>query len=606
MKNSFETAQQLGKYGFRVFPIKPGCKSPPLWHDWPNRATKAPDRATWPEGANVGIHCEHMVVVDIDFKKPEAAESLLRLEMDHDALPASLEAVTATGGRHVFYALPEGHPGVPNKANVLGDGIDVRSTNGYVVAAGSVTEKGEYKWHRLQRVAPAPEWLVQKLGTATIGVRKEKVDIPDAPESVWDRALQWLRTAPRSVKGAGGDETAYKVACQLRDFGVSEQQACELMRSDAWDYGCGWRAGFLESKPIASAYRYAKGEPGAKAVRAEDFPIVPEAEAAPEPAQRPKPRAIRMKDFASGAVDSPYLIKGLLPAGVYAEVFGESGAGKTFVALDWAYHVARGRPWHGQRVTKGLALYLAYEGAGGLKNRVIALQKQYGDEDVPFYFVSADFNIRDAQGARDLRDVISSLPERPALIVFDTLAHALCGGDENSAQDTSEFNRAAQLLIQATGATVLVIHHSGKDKSRGSRGSSAIPAAVDTQICIDDNVIKPTKQRDIDPNVRFGFTLQTTMIGADKDNEPIMTCIVVQREVSQKGEQLKRGSHQDIALDALCELAPDNEPVSIKEWRAACLQDMTGKRFSDAKRRLKDSRIIKLDLRLKTVERVLE
>ena len=163
------TAAAIAARGFKVFPIAPNAKAPPLWADWPNRSstTLSP---TWPEPSNVGIHCKGMIVLDVDVRNG-GDESFTALDLEY-GLPDTLTARTPTGGRHLFYALPEGHPGVGNSAGKLGAGLDIKTTGGYVVGAGSRTAAGDYTWIDSEvGIAPAPEWLVLKLGTIVPNLR---------------------------------------------------------------------------------------------------------------------------------------------------------------------------------------------------------------------------------------------------------------------------------------------------------------------------------------------------------------------------------------------------------------------------------------------------
>src|SRR5687768_2914081 len=95
-----ETALGLAARGFKVFPIAAGAKSPPLITSWPTYATT--DTATivawwkqWPD-ANVGIHCDGLVVIDVD-PKSGGYESLAVLEQEVQ-LEATYEVATPSGG----------------------------------------------------------------------------------------------------------------------------------------------------------------------------------------------------------------------------------------------------------------------------------------------------------------------------------------------------------------------------------------------------------------------------------------------------------------------------------------------------------------------------
>ena len=159
-----EHALALTKRGFKVFPIAPGKKAPPLLNDWPNKATSDPETIAqyWTPlpDANIGLHCNGMVVIDVDVAKG-GDESLQLLEIKY-GLPSTLVARTPTGGRHIFFRHP--FP-VANTVGALGNGLDIRSSGGYVVAVGSSVDAGEYVWDTVAPIEDAPAWLVDRLGT---------------------------------------------------------------------------------------------------------------------------------------------------------------------------------------------------------------------------------------------------------------------------------------------------------------------------------------------------------------------------------------------------------------------------------------------------------
>ena len=601
------TALALAARGFEVFPIKAGAKFPPLWKEWPGRSS-ATIPANWPDGANVGVHCTGLIVLDVDVKN-RGYDSLLALELGDTPLPATLEASTPSGGRHLFYRLPDGHPGVPNRAGALGPGIDIKSTRGYVLGVGSRTAAGEYVWQNPDvPIAPAPEWLLTKLGTI---IPKEgtapAASVPDADEATVERAHAWLDNREGATEGQGGDAHTFATAAFLRDYGLSERQALTLMLD--WNADCSppWLPNELGVK-VHNAYSYGQGVPGAKAVTAADFPnyipdqvqsapvLLTSGAVIPNGNKPPKEGAIRLDAFATSRVEGPgYLVKGLLTRGSYAELYGSPGAGKTFVALDIAYHVAAGSPWMEHRIHQGCVLYLAYEGTGGLVKRAQALRQHYGTADVPLYVTAADYNLRNMVGRQALGCVIATLPEKPALIVVDTFARALMGGDENSAQDVGDFNNAVQALIESTGACVLILHHTGKDKSRGPRGSSALQGAVDTEIEIDGYALTPTKQRDIETGEAVGFKLVPLAVGVDEDGDAITSCVVQQSAILGPTD-IKLNGNQRAGWDVLCKLRPSNEPITLDDWKAACREFLggrdLGRRFYDIKSRLENTGLI--------------
>jgi hypothetical protein len=588
-----EHALALAAQGFKVFPIAPGQKAPPLLNGWPQKATSdaAEVEMFWlaVPNANIGIHCEGLLVIDVDVKKG-GNESLELLRLQED-LPATLCTNTPSGGGHYFYSLPLHHEGVPNGVETLGRGLDIRSTGGYVVAPGSVVAAGTYAFADPTReIAPAPDWLVQRLGVGRSAQPRDELArdrIPDAEQVLVERARVWLAGQLPAVQGQGGDARTFAVACGLRDLGVSREQALELLRS--WNLLCmpPWSDQDLAQK-VTNAYRYAENEAGSKAAQLEDFPIVECATSAPSAPSNAAPRSgtRTINDLADDRDIGPgYAIKGVLQRASYAEVFGAPGEGKTFIALDMAYAVASGLPWMGRKVHAGPVLYLAYEGQGGLKKRAKALLQKYGAKPVPLYVESAAFNLRELAGRAALGAVLATLPEKPVLVVIDTLARALMGGDENSAQDVGSFNTAVAALIANTGACVMIVHHSGKDKSKGARGSSALQGAIDTEIEVDSGQVIPRKQRDVELLPPIGFKLRPVLVGVDSDGDELTSCVVEPASVIALNGRLKPGSRK--ALVILEEMAPDNKPVQLQAWLAECKeQGISRSAFYIAKREL--------------------
>lgn len=556
---NINTALALAARSFKVFPLAEGVKFPPLIKNWPQRATsdEAQIRSWWDKWpqANVAIHCAGFAVLDVDVRNG-GDDSLAKLDLLR-GLPDTLTTRTPTGGRHLFYRLPEDHPGVANGANKLGSGIDVKSTNGYVVAPGSTVSAGAYKFVCDMHIADAPQWLVTELGISVLKTSTPVADVPDAPTDAFLRALDWIDGRPK------GDE-AFKTACGLRDFGLSEAQALQALLAHD-----GRSVSVLRPK-VEHAYRYAQNAPGTKAASAEDFPVVEAPPPAPKKDRAKPRRLVEVAKLSTGRTG--YLIKGLLQRRSHAVMYGAPGEGKTFVALDAAYHVAAGREWNGHKVHQGAVLYLAYEGIGGMAKRAAALLQHYGDTDVPLYIHGSDYNLRETAGRQALAEDLAALPEKPALVVIDTLARAMKGGDENSAQDMGALNDAVSALIESTGACVMLIHHSGKNKAGGARGSSALLGAIDTELEVDSRQVFSRKQRDVELCDPIGFKLVPVMIGVDEDGEDITSCVVepstVAAEIASTTSQLRGNTKR--AFETLCELSLDNEPVRQDDWRRGC------------------------------------
>jgi hypothetical protein len=173
------------------------------------------------------------------------------------------------------------------------------------------------------------------------------------------------------------------------------------------------------------------------------------------------------------------LIEGLLDLDSIAALYGRSGAGKSFVAIDWALSVSTGSWWFGHAVSPGRVLYVVAEGATGVPQRVDAWQHARQTWSIgDIMWLPAPVDIFQAERAGDVTRLLRQLA--PQFIILDTLARSVPAADENSARDMSLVILHADRLRRATGACVLIVHHTGRDEARGMRGSTVLEAAMDT------------------------------------------------------------------------------------------------------------------------------
>lgn len=249
-----------------------------------------------------------------------------------------------------------------------------------------------------------------------------------------------------------------------------------------------------------------------------------------------KPRAQELLTHVTHAGDitpqlnQSYLVKGWLARGAVSMLYGPSNTGKSFLALDIAHHVAKGAAWGGRRVRQGNVLYVAAEGGGGFNNRVAALT------DPAFWVLNRPFTLAGGNGqASFLAEVIQHLAATTGspfdLIIFDTLARVIGSLDENAAPAIAELIAGVDLIRRATGAHVMLVHHTGKDSGRGARGHSALRAAIDTEIeltrdDLGEITAEVSKQRDGATGSRFCFHLDQVELGRDEDGDRVTTCVV--------------------------------------------------------------------------------
>jgi hypothetical protein len=176
--------------------------------------------------------------------------------------------------------------------------------------------------------------------------------------------------------------------------------------------------------------------------------------------------------------DPTWLIHKVLQAATNSVISAPHASFKSFLVLDMALCVALGRVWCGREVRQGQVVYVCAEGASGMKARIKAWCHDR-EEEWPerFHFIDEAVQIHNED---DLNAFIVAVKDLlPSLIIFDTLSLCALGLEENSSRDMNLLMASGKRLQDATGAHVMLIHHSSK--TGGIRGSSSIPAAVQTE-----------------------------------------------------------------------------------------------------------------------------
>jgi hypothetical protein len=217
------------------------------------------------------------------------------------------------------------------------------------------------------------------------------------------------------------------------------------------------------------------------------------------------------------------LIKGVLPIGALSFLFGESGSGKSFVMIDAACSISTGEPWLGLETPTegGLVVYIAAEGANGLRVRKFAWEQDRGLQAGNMRILPEAVMMDNPKQVERLILCIKKLcllsdNSPPVLIVLDTFARSMLG-EENSNTDAAAFVRGCEALRVAFDCAVVAVHHSGhKDKSR-MRGASALHAAADSVIKLDskpNNIIQLScaKSKDIEEFIPLKCKLEKTIL----------------------------------------------------------------------------------------------
>ena len=222
-------------------------------------------------------------------------------------------------------------------------------------------------------------------------------------------------------------------------------------------------------------------------------------------------------------------------------------------------HIAAGLEWFGHTVQQGAVVYVMGEGIGGMKVRVRAMLTRYGmAPGVPFFIVRRAVNFRDPAEVKALeaaiRDRIGDMPLR--LLVIDTLARAMPGADENSAQEVGAVIAAADHLKDVFSCTVALVHHEGKDSGRGARGTSALRGAWDAAYQIVSRgkrmILTVIDQKEAEAGQVLRFVMEEVAVGIGRSSlVPVLDETTVQ-EVSEREKPPRDISgHAGLVLRAL-------------------------------------------------------
>jgi hypothetical protein len=269
-----------------------------------------------------------------------------------------------------------------------------------------------------------------------------------------------------------------------------------------------------------------------------------------------------------------WLIEGVIGVGALASLYGPSGEGKTFLALDWALSVAAGEEWLGRSVRPGAVIYVAAEGGRSIGKRVEAWMKAHDVAEIPgAFFLLEGVQVRNEVDMRLLAERIEALAVEPSLIVLDTLARCFVGGEENSAKEMGEFVDGLAWLQQQTGAAALVLHHTGKQGNEIERGSTALRAAADAMVRMvmdqhDVVTVTNNKQKDSEEFEPVKLRLHPVMVRSG-GNRQSTSCVLVPAEgAAAKSHSL--ASHLRVTLRALAHCL--NGTATSTEWATRAAQ----------------------------------
>lgn len=315
----------------------------------------------------------------------------------------------------------------------------------------------------------------------------------------------------------------------------------------------------------------------------------------PEPALElvPAESKIRIEPWDT-IQDEPveWLIQDVLPRKGFSALFGPPGSFKSFVALDIAHSIATGTAWMGKEVsTPGAVLYICGEGHGGVGARIRACRLHHRTAPgAKVYVIRHQLNLRSSkEDIQQLHLAITNLVQREdirfELVQVDTLARAFGGGNENDSSDMGAFIASLSKIQRLLDCALQIVHHVGKDITKGLRGHSSLLGALDTELelqrldgALQDNQyagsgnITITKQKDGSDGAKYGFrmvkvNLDNGRLGFDNTQSLAVEAAEIVVNTQQVGlNRTGQGKHQGKAMTAFVESLRETDRIQTTKF----------------------------------------
>jgi AAA domain-containing protein/DnaB helicase-like protein len=307
--------------------------------------------------------------------------------------------------------------------------------------------------------------------------------------------------------------------------------------------------------------------------------------------------AITLTYFEGCSEPAPklWLIKNVVARGEISSWIAPPGMGKSALLGDIGVHVATGSDWRGYR-SKGAGgvVYLALERGDLVKRRLVAHARHAGLSSLP---VAVSSQVIDLLNPACVADIVGAVREAEihfglpvGLVVIDTYPKGIAagGGDEDKAKDQGKVLANLRRVLELVPVHVAMVGHTGKDESRGARGSNAHLADADVMVQISGGAIKTAnviKANDQPEGHLTTFRLEAVALGIDDDGDEFSTSIVSADTYNSAADSPKKAPHltnatrnalralQEALADVGTAAAPSSHipagvtVVTVEQWR---------------------------------------
>lgn len=495
-------ATYLAKQGFRIGLLKRGSKFPVADRSWTQDASCDPG-AVWrliedSPGHNFLVNPgPSFVIVDLDRKHGKDGIAVFdALEKQYGRIK-TLRVKSPSGGVHIYFRVPEP---VSNAHRFgKGVGIDVRGESGYVLLPGSELIEGLCKPNDVpgfyeviddSPIADAPAWVLDRLRKPEPkGAERNlaPVDGWDLPHKI-EAASGFLKNRPPAIEGRGGDDFTYKTICELRDFGVSDHTALNLMLEDrGWNDRCApsWKPEDLAEK-IVNVYKYAQNRPGDKWPAlmekmdeiGEDASAILKTESTVVESSELDSITFDGVAFAKRGKRAKYAIPNwVLDHGLHC-LKAKRGVGKTITMLDLALRFACDMDLDFVPMERGwAAVYICAEDDEGLESNFKAWTKKYDKEPEPgrMIVMAGKVDLLNAESVKKWTlHLLAKLNSRRAVLFVDTWQRVSATGSQNDDQQMQLAVDHIEAMARSLRGPVIAAFHPPKGNEETILGSSII------------------------------------------------------------------------------------------------------------------------------------
>lgn len=450
MSNNYNTtlneyARNYPTLGFAIHPLVPKRKEP-LTRNGCKDASKDPNIISawlnrWHD-ANIGIatgSVSGIWVLDVDGEDGEA--SLRDLLQKYGDLPKTKEAITGSGGRHIYFLMPPDTK-VFNSVKTLAPGLDVRGDGGYVVAPPSIHPNGKsYEWseNSAETIQAAPEWLLNLL--------KKPINSP-----IPGVAADW-RELVKGVSEGQRNDALTRVSGALLASKLDPDIALELC--------FGWNDSFCEP-PMD----YEEVE--------RTFNSIAQREASKLKPEDGDVELVCLADVKMEKID--WLWPDRIARGKLTVIAGDPGLGKSQITANIAAIVSAGQKWPDASTTATTAsvLILSAEDdmADTIKPRLVAAGGDVKNCHILKAVTSTDNKGNKIPRGFDLKRDVGSLEKTIAklgnvsLIIIDPISAYMGKTDSNNNSEVRGLLAPLTELAEKANVAVVVVTHLNKSQSQ--------------------------------------------------------------------------------------------------------------------------------------------